>query len=77
MNNTVPDPDPDPDARVGGQLSNPNECNSTSTSLVSGIYPSPISLYIDFLGIEYDFSTAPTTRDKETQPRSRVLPDLD
>ena len=29
---TVASPDPDPDTRGGGQLLNPNECNSTLTS---------------------------------------------
>ena len=35
---TVASPDPDPDAnpRGGGQLPNPNECNSTLTSGNSG-----------------------------------------
>ena len=34
-----PDPDPDPYPRGGGQLPNPNECNSTLTSGTRGIYP--------------------------------------
>ena len=29
-----PDPDPDPNRRGGGQLPNPNECNSTLTSAI-------------------------------------------
>ena len=33
---TVASPDPDPNPRGGGQLPNPNECNSTLTSGTSG-----------------------------------------
>ena len=36
-----PDPDPDPNRRGGGQLPNPNECNSTLTSGTKNIYPYP------------------------------------
>ena len=36
---TVASPDPDPNPREGGQLPNPNECNSTLTSGTRGIYP--------------------------------------
>ena len=32
---------PDPNLRGGGQLSDPNECNSTLTSGTRGIYPYP------------------------------------
>ena len=32
----VAGPDPDPNPRGGGQLPNPNECNSTLTSGTSG-----------------------------------------
>ena len=39
---TVGSPDPNP--RRGGQLPNPNECNSTLTSRIKNIYP---YLYID------------------------------
>ena len=39
---TVASPDPNP--RAGGQLPNPNECNSTLTSGTNNIYPYP---YID------------------------------
>ena len=39
---TVDSPDPNP--RGGGQLPNPNECNSTLTSGTNNIYPYP---YID------------------------------
>ena len=39
---TVASPDPNP--RGGGQLSNPNECDSTLTSGSNNIYPYP---YID------------------------------
>ena len=39
---TVASPDPNP--RGGGQLPNPNECNSTLTSGTNNIYPHP---YID------------------------------
>ena len=39
---TVASPDPNP--RGGGQLPNPNECNSTLTSGTNNIYPYP---YID------------------------------
>ena len=35
---------PDPNPRGGGQLPNPNECNSTLTSGTNNIYPCP---YID------------------------------
>ena len=35
---------PDPNPRGGGQLPNPNECNSTLTSETRGIY---CYLYID------------------------------
>ena len=35
---------PDPNPRGGGQLPNPNECNSTLTSGTNNIYPDP---YID------------------------------
>ena len=35
---------PDPNPRGGGQLPNPNECNSTLTSGTNNIYPYP---YID------------------------------
>ena len=35
---------PDPNLRGGGQLTNPNECNSKQTSGTRGIYP---YLYID------------------------------
>ena len=38
---------------------NPNECHSTLTSLIRGIYSCPY-IYIYSLGIEYDFSTAPS-----------------
>ena len=42
---TVASPDPDPDLDTnpwgGGQLSNPNECNSTLMSGTKGIYPYP------------------------------------
>ena len=36
-----PDPDPDPNPRGGGQLLNPNECNSTLTNGTNKIYPYP------------------------------------
>ena len=36
---TVASPDPNP--RGGGQLPNPNECNSTLTSGANNIYPYP------------------------------------
>ena len=39
-----PDPDPDPNRRGGGQLPNPNECNSTLTSGTKHIYPYPIDV---------------------------------
>ena len=39
---TVASPDPNP--RGGGQLPNPNECNSTLNSGTNNIYPNP---YID------------------------------
>ena len=32
---------PDPNPMGGGQLPNPNECNSTLTSATRGIYPYP------------------------------------
>ena len=44
---TVASPDPDPDPRGGGQLPNPNECNSTLTSGTSGgIAPTYTNMYI-------------------------------
>ena len=41
---TVASPDPDPNPRGGGQLPNPNECDSTLTSGTKNIFPYP---YID------------------------------
>ena len=41
---TVASPDPDPNRRGGGQLPNPNECNSTLTSKTKNIYPYPIDV---------------------------------
>ena len=38
---TVASPDRDPNPRGGGQLPNPNECNSTLTSGTKNIYPYP------------------------------------
>ena len=38
---TVASPDPDPNPRGGGELPNPNECNSTLTSVTGGTYPYP------------------------------------
>ena len=38
---TVASPDPHPYRRGGGQLPNPNECNSTLTSETKNIYPYP------------------------------------
>ena len=35
------DPDPGPNSWGGGQLPNPNECNSTLTSGTKGIFPYP------------------------------------
>ena len=43
INVYVASPDPDPNPRGGGQLPNPNECNSL-TSGTNNIYPYP---YID------------------------------
>ena len=40
----VAGPDPDLNPRGGGQLPNPNKCNSTLTSGTNNIYPYP---YID------------------------------
>ena len=40
----VASPDPDPNPRGGGQLPNPNECNSSLTSGTRGICP---HCYID------------------------------
>ena len=38
---------PDHNPRGGGQLPNPNECNSTLTSATRGIYPYPyIYIYV-------------------------------
>ena len=42
---TVAGPDPDPNLRGGGQLPNPNECNSTLASGTRGYLPP--TLYID------------------------------
>ena len=39
INVYVASPDPDPNPRGGGQLPNPNECNSTLTSGTNNIYP--------------------------------------
>ena len=36
---TVASPDPDPNPKGGGQLPNPNECNSTLTGGTRSIYP--------------------------------------
>ena len=41
---TVASPYPDPNRRGGGQLPNPNECNSTLTSGTKNIYPYPIDV---------------------------------
>ena len=41
---TVASPDPAPNHRGGGQLPNPNECNSTLTSGTKNIYPYPIDV---------------------------------
>ena len=38
---TVASPDPDPNPREGGELPDPNECNSTLTSGTKNIYPYP------------------------------------
>ena len=43
-----------------GETLNPDECHSTRKRVIRGIYPCLyLYLYIDSLGIEYDFSTAP------------------
>ena len=44
--NPDPDPDPDPNPRGGGQLPNPNECNSTLTRRVEPriFTPTPIDV---------------------------------
>ena len=39
---TVASPDPDTNTRGGGQLPNPNECNSALTSVTGGF---PLPLY--------------------------------
>ena len=44
INVYVASPDPDLNPRGGGQLPNPNECNSTLTSETGDIYP---HCYID------------------------------
>ena len=41
---TVDSSYPDPNRRGGGQLPNPNECNSTLTSGTKNIYPYPIDV---------------------------------
>ena len=48
---TVGSPDPDPNPRRGGQLPNPNECNSTLTKvLLPGVLtPTLILTYINVL----------------------------
>ena len=46
---TAASPDPDPNPSGGGQLPNPNECNSTLTSIAGGTYPHSILTYIDVL----------------------------
>ena len=41
---TVASPYPDPNRTGGGQLPNPNECNSTLTSGTKNIYPYPVDV---------------------------------
>ena len=41
---TVASPDPDRNRRGGGQLPNPNECNSTLTSGTKNTYSYPIDV---------------------------------
>ena len=41
INVYVASPDPDPYPRGGGELPNPNECNSTLMSGTKNIYPYP------------------------------------
>ena len=52
---TVASPDPNP--RGGGQLPNPNECNSTVTSGTRGIYPHHYILMLMSGVTAYVFST--------------------
>ena len=79
LTDTVPDHDPDPrPARRGVQLPYPNKCNSMLTSGTRGETLSPnechstptlqVCLCTISLGIEYDFSTAPS-RSAEQAPR--------
>ena len=42
---TVASPDPDPNPRGRGQLPDPNECNSTLTNGIRGIYFTPTLIY--------------------------------
>ena len=50
---------PDPNPRGGGQLPNPNECNSTLASGTNNIYPHP---YIDINDRGHHFrSVSPLT----------------
>ena len=48
---------PDPNPRGGGQLPNPNECNSTLTSETKGIYPHRYILMLMSGVTVYVFST--------------------
>ena len=54
---TVASPDPDSNPWGGGQLPNPNECNSTLTSGTGGIYPYPYILMLMSGVTTYVFST--------------------
>ena len=60
---------PDPNPRGGGQLPNPNECNSTLTSGTSNIYPYP---YIDINDRGHRFrSGSPLTNYPHATPSGR------
>ena len=48
---------PDPNPRGGGQLPNPNECNSTLTSGTRGIYPHCYILMLMSGVTGYEFAT--------------------
>ena len=54
INVYIASPDPDPIPRGGGQLPNPNECNSALTSGTNNIYPYP---YIDVNDRGHRFSS--------------------
>ena len=59
---TVASPDPDPNPKGGGQLPNPNECNSTLMSGTRGIYPHCYILMLMSGVIGYELSVGSTVQ---------------